>query len=144
MKTFFKGVGAFLYSIVQAILINLFIFALMYCLAKLLFWLIPHISFWILIIAVPLIMSLLWWAIIFFGAITSIPYRKLKGYDNTTKIFILPMITLILNAIFFCYQKWTFDAIDAPKSYFITYNVIATILIVIMTLVSIGGMFSDE
>ena len=128
MKTFFKGVGAFLYSIVQAILINLFIFALMYCLAKLLFC----------------ILSLLWWAIIFFGAITSIPYRKLKGYDNTTKIFILPMITLILNAIFFCYQKWTFVTIDTPKSYFITYNVIATILIVIMTLVSIGGMFSDE
>lgn len=144
METFFKGVGAFLYSFVHAYLIDLFIMALMYCLSKFFFWLIPHISFLWLFIIIPILLSLLWWAIIFFSTITSFPYRKLTPNGNPFKVFTLPIIILVINAIGFCYREWTFTGIDAPKSYFITYNVIATILIVIISLVSIGGMLSDD
>lgn len=146
MKDFFKVIGAFLYSLVQAILIDLFFIALMFCFGKLLFWLIPHILSWGIFIFIPilLLIVLLWWAISFFTTITSIPYGKLKGTDNSILFLILPIITLILNAIIFCYREWTFTGIDAPKSYVITYNVIATILIVIITLFSIVGMLSDE
>lgn len=147
MQTFIKGLGAFLYSFVQAILIDLFVFALMYCLAKLFIWLIPHISFWVLFIIIPIILiilSILWWAITFFTSITSMPYAKLRPDGNPFKVFTLPIVILALNAIVFCYREWTFTGIDAPQSYFITYNVIATILIVIITFFSMAFMFSDE
>ena len=144
METFFKGLGAFLYSFVHAFLIDLFIMALMFCLAKLFFWLMPHFSLWVMIIIIPILLSLLWWVIVFFSMITSIPYRKLTPNGNPFKVFTLPIIVLAINAIWFCYREWTFTGIDAPKSFFITYNVIATILIVIITLVSIGGMLSDD
>ena len=144
METFFKGVGAFLFSIVHAILIDLFIMALMYCLGKLFLWIIPHYSLWLVIIVPPILLTVLWWAITFFSSITSIPYRKLATNGNPFKVFTLPIIVLVINAIGFCYREWTFSGNDAPKSYFITYNVIATILIVIITLVSIGCMLSDD
>lgn len=144
METFLKVVGAFLYSIVQAILIDLFVFALMFCLAKLFLWVIPHISFWVLFIIISILLSLLFWAITFFASITSMPYSKLRPDGNPFKVFTIPIVILVLNAIIFCYREWTFTGIDAPRSYFITYNVVATILIVIITFFSITFMFSDE
>lgn len=144
METFFKGAGAFLYSFVQAILIDLFVFALMYCLAKLFIWLIPHISFLISFIIIPILLMILWWIISIFTSITSIPYRKLSINGNPFKVFTLPIVILVVNAIVFCYREWTFTGIDAPKSYFITYNVIATIMIIIITFFSVAFMFSDE
>ena len=144
METFFKGVGAFLYSFVHAFLIDLFIMALMYCLGKLFFWLIPHFSFLWLLIIIPILLTLLWWAITFFTTITSIPYAKLRPDGNPFKVFTIPIVILVLNAIIFCYREWTFTGIDAPRSYFITYNVITTILMVIITFFSMAFMFSDE
>lgn len=144
METFFKGVGAILYSLLHAILIDLFVFALMYCLAELFIWLIPHISFLISFIIIPILLMILWWIISIFTSITSIPYRKLSINGNPFKVFTLPIVILVVNAIVFCYREWTFSGIDAPKSYFITYNVIATIMIIIITFFSVAFMFSDE
>ena len=145
METFLKAAGAFLYSIIQVILIDLFIFALMFCFGKLLFWLVPHISSWGIFIIIPILLSLslLWWAITFFTSITSIPYSKLRPDGNPFKVFTIPIIILVLNAIVFCYREWTFTGLEAPRSYFITYNVIATILIVIITFFSMAFMFRD-
>ncbi len=130
---FLKGIGAFLYSFVHSWLINLIVIGMLFIIAKILTlsW------FWILIIVLFLIGIIEALRSLLLGLVV-IPYFKLA--NKSSKVLILPIIVLIINAIWFCYRAWTFDGIEAPRSYFIIYNLIATYEMIIATWHSIMMM----
>lgn len=121
MNAFFKGVGAFIYSVVQSWLINLIIVGLIFIAFKIF----SLSDFWIFII------------LFFLGglievfrdiilAIIALPYAWLA--KNSFKILILPGISLIINAIGVIYKIWSLKGFEGTIGIivcvFVTYEAI--------------------
>lgn len=133
MSTFLKGIGALIYSLIHAWLINLVVIGVLYIAFQIfsLSW------FWIIIIFI-----FLWGAIEMFRdlilGIIALPYAWLTR--DGSKALILPGIYLIINALWLIYRIWSSNEIEG--TIVIIACVFATYEIVMLTCKSIYAMIA--
>ena len=132
---FLKGIGAFLYSFVHSWLIDLIVIGMIYVIINILSlsW------FWVLIILLCL-MTFIETIRNFLLALLVAPYSKLA--NKSSKVLILPIIVLIINAIWYFYNIWISDDIPSTLPFF--YKLILTYQIVVATWVSIVVMLPSQ
>lgn len=133
MRTFFKGIGAFVYSLIHAWLINLVAIAVLF----LAFQIFSLSWFWIIGIFL-----FVWWLIEmlrdFVLGLIALPYAWLA--KTSFKALILPMIYLVINAIWFAYRIWSSNDLDGAIG--VVACLLATYEILVLTYKSIFAMLA--
>lgn len=133
MTTFFKGISALVYSLIHAWLINLVAIGILFLAIQIfsLSW------FWIIVI------FLFMWSLIemfrdFILGLIALPYAWLT--KTCFKALILPMVYLVINAIWFAYSIWSNNDLDGTIG--IVACLFATYEILVLTYKSILAMLA--